>query len=73
MPSGSDKEYLACDILSLQSTATIRLALCNSRRYRVSLQIITLSPKKQPGCLDEFSANLISQNSDLQGEHLLNN
>ena len=36
MPSGSDKEYLACDILPLRSTATIRLALSNSCRYCVS-------------------------------------
>jgi hypothetical protein len=35
MPSGPDKEYLACDILSLRLTATIRLALSNSRKYCV--------------------------------------
>jgi hypothetical protein len=36
MPSESDKEYLACDILPLRSTATIRLALSNRRKYCVS-------------------------------------
>ncbi len=36
MPSGSDKKYLACDILPLQSLAVIRLALSNSRKYCVS-------------------------------------